>query len=855
MLLIGFNLLGIIQQPYCIFKALTYLSSLPIASPPLKPEPKPPWKHSKQNDTSQVDIASCFITIFMFTRLVAQTDPFWATKASLTPQIRVLPRPPPAPDPDILNTPYACPLKYEVSNHADHDALHRLQHLHLLEQRHFRLLAINNRLPHKLPIHLLMKFCPQVPNPDLTLKTDEGEHIPWTTPWQLQHWETPKTILQVHPTIAKAIKATTIQHLTHSFKSAVGFNVTDTFNDELAMDVDSKPFGIDPMASATISNCKDEFIDIKPLPKTYLEGVGGRVPVEGIGTLMWPIEDDLGMIHQIKVTGAYYCSQAPLRLLCPQQWATQREKELGPEHNTSFTTQAHFSRLQWGQYRLTVPHDDKTNLPLWRTAPSYHKVVMNTQVSQVNQNTPTLTPEPAIVSDDEESVQSETNQPNLHEESNEARPSDNPREVNFPFDNDHEARAIPPTCQPTNDSLTDHQSELLKLHYKYGHVSFKFLKYMAQQGLIPRRLAHCEAPRCSSCLYGKQTKRPWRSKAKPTRIGGRKPSKPGECVSVDHMISKTPGLIAQVKGWLTRRRYHAATVFADHASSLTYVHVSEGSTADETLEAKAAFEAFALDLGVTIKHYHADNGRFAETAFMEQVKASGQTITFCGVGAHHQNGVAERRIRDLTEHARTMLLHASHRWPKAINVHLWPYALRQAAHIRNHVPRESEGGIPIQVFSGSNVHNRVFCKHQHTFGCPCYVLETPLQSGIGKPKWSERSRVGAYLGHSSNHSQSVALVLNLKTGHVSPQFHIVFDDDFATVNHDYASQSMWQELSELEQNRSEEVLVDPDINNNLKDHWNRRPQPTVRPQTAPAVQRHDNNNNNNTAEPVALPAQ
>ena len=55
-----------------------------------------------------------------------------------------------------------------------------------------------------------------------------------------------------------------------------------------------------------------------------------------------------------------------------------------------------------------------------------------------------------------------------------------------------------------------------------------------------------------------------------------------------------------------------------------------------------------------------------------------------------------------------MLLHASHRWPKAINIHLWPYALRLAAHIRNHVPRESEGGIPIQVFSGTQAHNKVF---------------------------------------------------------------------------------------------------------------------------------------------------
>ena len=311
--------------------------------------------------------------------------------------------------------------------------------------------------------------------------------------------------------------------------------------------------------------------------------------------------------------------------------------------------------------------------------------------------------------------------------------------------------------------------------------------------------------------------------------------KPGECISVDQLISKTPGLIAQVKGWLTRRRYSAATVFADHASGLSYVHVSEGTTAEETIEAKQAFEAYSSDMGVTIKHYHADNGRFAETMFMEHVKSSGQSITFCGVGAHHQNGVAERRIRDLTEHARTMLLHASHRWPKAINAHLWPYALRLAAHVRNHVPRETEGGSPIENFSSSRVHNKVFHKHQHTFGCPVYVLDAPLQSGLGsKPKWSERSRVGAYLGHSTNHSQSVALVLNLKTGHVSPQFHVVFDDEFHTVNQDYASSSLWQEKANLESNRSESILVDPEVQRTLKSKWYKQA-PAIYSEPAPTT--------------------
>ena len=48
----------------------------------------------------------------------------------------------------------------------------------------------------------------------------------------------------------------------------------------------------------------------------------------------------------------------------------------------------------------------------------------------------------------------------------------------------------------------------------------------------------------------------------------------------------------------------------------------------------------------------------------------------------------------------------------------------------------------------------------------------------GAPKWRQRSWLRVYLGPSPNHARSVALVLNPRTGHVSPQFHVKFDDFF-----------------------------------------------------------------------------
>jgi hypothetical protein len=70
----------------------------------------------------------------------------------------------------------------------------------------------------------------------------------------------------------------------------------------------------------------------------------------------------------------------------------------------------------------------------------------------------------------------------------------------------------------------------------------------------------------------------------------------------------------------------------------------------------------------------------------------------------------------------------------------------------------------------------------HTFGSPCFGLDSHLQSGVGgAPKWDPQSHLGIYVGHSPSHAGSVVLVLNPWTGHVSLQFHEVFDDHFTTV--------------------------------------------------------------------------
>jgi hypothetical protein len=276
-------------------------------------------------------------------------------------------------------------------------------------------------------------------------------------------------------------------------------------------------------------------------------------------------------------------------------------------------------------------------------------------------------------------------------------------------------------------------------------------------------------------------------------------TKPGECVSVDQMASTEVGFFAQMKGKLTKRRYRCATIFVDHFSRLRFVHLQSDDSSAETIEAKRAFETFAAEHGVRIQHYHCDNGRFFDNAFKQACHDARQQLTFCGVNAHFQNGIAERSIRDLSENARKQLLHARARWPQAVHFALWPYALRNAALLHNTLPMMEDGTSRLELFSSIRVGSNM--KHAHTFGCPVFALQNALASGKSLPRWSPRARLGLNLGSSPMHARNVYLVLNLTTGCVSPQYHCRFDDFFETTRHggpDVSGTICWQQLAGLD---------------------------------------------------------
>ena len=152
-----------------------------------------------------------------------------------------------------------------------------------------------------------------------------------------------------------------------------------------------------------------------------------------------------------------------------------------------------------------------------------------------------------------------------------------------------------------------------------------------------------ESPLFPDCIFGKHNRRLWRDRGKPKKHIRRTDQNFADAnTSTDQMISSHPGLIPQRSGLLMKAKYHGATIFVDHHTDFTYIHLMHDFTSEDTLEAKHAYECLNASYDIRILRYHVDNERFSEMSFIKDIKENDQHITYCGVGSHHQNGIVEK---------------------------------------------------------------------------------------------------------------------------------------------------------------------------------------------------------------------
>ena len=269
--------------------------------------------------------------------------------------------------------------------------------------------------------------------------------------------------------------------------------------------------------------------------------------------------------------------------------------------------------------------------------------------------------------------------------------------------------------------------------------------------------------------------------------------------------------------------YKECTIFCDAATGYLSIKHQLGFTASETITSLLAFERESAEVGVHIKGYNTDNGVYVAKEIIKKLHNSNQTLRLSGVGAHHQNGVAENAIKNISRRARIAMFHAALRWPNKFDKHLWPLAMNHAVHIHNHTPRKLEKLTPMELWTKS-ISNHSQLVNAHPWGCPMYILDPRLQDGFKIPRFDPRARQGVYMGASPLHASTVGLALNPHTNRISPQYHCIYDDFFETVTYDSTNPPPnWNDLA-IDSYSKLDLEFD-DNNSSFIDNWESNPRP------------------------------
>ena len=520
----------------------------------------------------------------------------------------------------------------------------------------------------------------------------------------------------------------------------------------------SFPVIFDSGASLAISPSSHDFVGpIIPLPDDRrLGGMAGGMPIAGIGKIAWTFQTPKGNLTVH--SKCYHVPNAGARLLSPQRLFSAAHGVSG-----SFNCAENSATLTFdGVGSINVPYDSNNHLPI--------SLAKNLTGVQAN-----LT-----------------------------------------------------ILDESNQNLTPSQKLLLLWHVKFGHKSFATIQRLLRQSPFGaesfKGASRCSIPRCEVCEHAKAHRRSTKGsiqRVNPDTDGSIRSNclTAGASVSVDHFESRLKGRTLTSYGRDSSDKYVGGCIFVDHMSGYIHVEPQLGFSGSETIRAKQNYERMALNHGLLIESYLCDNGIFKGKAFVRHLQEHNQKVHYCGVNAHHKNAVAERSIRTVSECARALLLHSALRWKNGpITSDLWPFAVEHACYLYNRCP-DSSNSCPADRFLGSVLPRHKF-KDLHTWGCPVYVLDPKLQQGRKLPRWEPRARRGVFLGYSSVHSSDVPLILNLTTGSISPQYHVVFDDTFSTVVSLSAEEEpppFWNEV-DLDEYVSR-VHLDEDTPATLSEEW------------------------------------
>ena len=221
---------------------------------------------------------------------------------------------------------------------------------------------------------------------------------------------------------------------------------------------------------------------------------------------------------------------------------------------------------------------------------------------------------------------------------------------------------------------------------------------------------------CEVCALGKSVQKPRSTepqKKAPTKL---------QKLHTDLWEMRTPSLGG----------YRYAMVIIDDCTGYVWLHYLKAKS--EALERFSEFIEEWLLPGQRTTLRSDNDSVFCSAAFAGVCRCAGVTQEFSAPYSQHQNGVAERALRTLSEMTKCMLKDAK------LGDEFWLLAMRTAAYVRNRVHSRAVNGVPYQLLHGGvpRLHNL------KVFGCPAYVHVDASR----RLKMQDKAVKGVFVGYS-----------------------------------------------------------------------------------------------------------
>uniref|UniRef100_A0A6N2MZF3 Integrase catalytic domain-containing protein n=1 Tax=Salix viminalis TaxID=40686 RepID=A0A6N2MZF3_SALVM len=173
-------------------------------------------------------------------------------------------------------------------------------------------------------------------------------------------------------------------------------------------------------------------------------------------------------------------------------------------------------------------------------------------------------------------------------------------------------------------------------------------------------------------------------------------------------------IVSKIKPNLSKRNYDCETGYYSKSSRLPFTaSLSKTSKVLELIHSDDFHKLVSTQFSANIKIFRSDNGSEFTSHIMKEYLGSNGILhqTSC-VSTPQQNGVAERKNRDLLEKTRALIL------PMNVPKKFWSYGVLTATYIINRLPSQVlDFQCPMEILQGKTPN----ISHLKVFGCTCFV--------------------------------------------------------------------------------------------------------------------------------------